>query len=429
MLYVKNKMFQKIKDNHLYNFIFRVISILFISSLIWIFLIKYYYEEQISNKVQNTMITHKQKIKLLVNKNYLNFENKVTQSDNLKKKLENIDKENEVEYLIFYNEKKSIISEYKKDNSFQNIKSLIKSFDTLTFNTKHLLIPYSKEKGYLFHQSFIEIDKKKIYYKVLIKLNKETFNKIKQDISDTLIIIAITIFIVFISIFPLIYTQYKSMLTKQKELIQSNINILIALGNAVAKRDSDTNEHNYRVTYYSIKLAENLKLEKKKIKSLIKGSFLHDIGKIAISDTILLKPSKLTEQEFEIMKTHVVHGVDIVKNITWLKDAQKVILNHHEKVDGTGYPNNKTANDIPIEAKIFSVVDVFDALTSKRPYKKPIDAKKSFEIIKSEINTHFDEDIVNNFETIYQELYLCLENKTKEELSDIFYITLKPYFY
>jgi len=429
MLYVKNKMYQKIKNNHLYNFIFRIILILFISSFIWIFLIKYYYEEQISTKLQEEMNTHKQKIKLLLNKNYLNSEKKVKQFDSFKEEVKKIDKKKEVEYLIFYDDKKSIISKYEKEDSFKEIKTLINNFNKLTLKTKHSLIPYSKEKGYLFHQSFIKIDNKKIYYKILVKLNKETLNKIKKDISDTLIIIAITIFIVFISIFPLIYTQYKSMLKKQKELIQSNINTLKSLGNAIAKRDSDTSEHNYRVTYYSIKIAQELGLSKNKIKSLIKGAFLHDIGKIAISDNILLKPSKLTDEEFEIMKTHVNSGVDIVKDDPWLSDAINVILNHHEKVDGTGYPNNLKYKDIPIEARIFAVADVFDALTSKRPYKEAYSVEKSFEIIKNGSSSHFDQNIVKIFENIYFKIYNNISNKNKKELEKIFNDILKPYFY
>ena len=145
-----------------------------------------------------------------------------------------------------------------------------------------------------------------MYYKAIVELDKATQLAIKKDIRETLFIIII----VFLSIFPLVYSQYKSMLEKQKELMQSNINTLISLGNAIAKRDSDTSEHNYRVTYYSIKIAQRMNLNKELIQSLIKGAFLHDIGKIAISDTILLKPGKLTSEEFSIMKTHVTSGLD-----------------------------------------------------------------------------------------------------------------------
>ena len=219
------------------------------------------------------------------------------------------------------------------------------------------------------------------------------------------------------------------MLKKQKELIQSNINTLISLGNAIAKRDSDTNEHNYRVTYYSLKIAQEMKLSKTKIKSLIKGAFLHDIGKIAISDNILLKPAKLTDEEFEIMKTHVTQGVDIVKNDPWLSDAINVILNHHEKVDGSGYPNKLKGKDIPIEARIFAVADVFDALTSKRPYKEPFSLEKSINILKQDSGTHFDKEVVDIFEKIYIQTYNKISNIKDEELEKIFHESLKPYFF
>ncbi len=106
-------------------------------------------------------------------------------------------------------------------------------------------------------------------------------------------------------IFPLIYIAYKQLSKNRVELLKSNLQILNALGNAVALRDSDTNEHNYRVTIYAVNLAQKLALDKNEIKKLIKGAFLHDVGKIGISDNILLKKNKLSLEEFEIMKGHV----------------------------------------------------------------------------------------------------------------------------
>lgn len=263
---------------------------------------------------------------------------------------------------------------------------------------------------------------------MLFPLDEKSVQLIDQDIQYTIFIVIITVILIVISTLPLVVMQYKKLINSKNELLEANFSILLSLGNAIAKRDSDTNDHNYRVAYYSIKIAEALHLPKKQIQSLIKGAFLHDIGKIAISDNILLKPSKLTIEEFKIMKTHVNHGVDIIENISWLENAKDVILYHHEKVNGEGYPLRVKDNEIPLNAKIFAVADVFDALSSKRPYKKAFSIDESFHIIKKDINKHFDEKIVSTFELIYRQAYADIHEKNSKELKDIFYKIFKMYF-
>jgi len=313
----------------------------------------------------------------------------------------------------------------------KNIKleKLLKRFDKTSTSMEYRLLPLSKDEVYIYYQASISVDSDEFFINLLMSLDKDTLELMNGEIEATLFIVFITIFIVFISTFPIIYSQYKKLISKNTDLIKSNINTIIALGNAIAKRDSDTYEHNYRVTYYSIKIAEKMNLTKEQIKILIKGAFLHDVGKIGISDNILLKPDKLTKEEFEIMKTHVKHGSEIVEGIPWLEEADKIILNHHEKVDGSGYPNAKSGDDIPIEARIFAVADVFDALTSQRPYKKPFSLEKSIEILKDDSGTHFDIDVVYAFEEIYLEIFNAMDNKSPKELEDIFHKTLKPYFF
>ena len=166
------------------------------------------------------------------------------------------------------------------------------------------------------------------------------------------------------------------------QLFKANIGMLETLGNLIAKRDSDTSSHNYRVTVYSIQIAQELQLDDNTVRGLIKGAFLHDLGKIAISDNILLKPSKLTPYEFEIMKTHVSHGAEVVKGYDWLIDALDVVQYHHERFDGSGYLKGLKGEDIPLNARIFSIADVFDALTSHRPYKKAFSYDKSIDILE-----------------------------------------------
>jgi HD-GYP domain-containing protein (c-di-GMP phosphodiesterase class II) len=131
--------------------------------------------------------------------------------------------------------------------------------------------------------------------------------------------------------------------------------------------------------------------------SLIKGAFLHDVGKIAISDNILLKPGKLTFDEFEIMKTHVLHGSEIIRSYEWLSDAVDVVLHHHEKFDGCGYPHGLRGDQIPLNARIFALADVFDALTSRRPYKEPVPVGVSLECMAEDAGSHFDPELFRIF--------------------------------
>ena len=155
---------------------------------------------------------------------------------------------------------------------------------------------------------------------------------------------------------------------------------------------------------------------------------MHDIGKIAISDAILLKSDKLTNDEFEKMKTHTIKGVEIIQNNPWLKDTKEIILYHHEKVDGSGYPYGLKGDEIPYITRIFTVADVFDALTSNRPYKKSFSLEESMKIIRDDARTHFDKEIIDVFEEIYEKMYYDISDKSSKELKNIFYQKIKPYF-
>ena len=189
------------------------------------------------------------------------------------------------------------------------------------------------------------------------------------------------------------------------DLLNSNLETIEVLGSAIAKRDSDTDAHNYRVTVYAVRLAEAVGLEQKKIRGLIKGAFLHDVGKIGVRDSILLKPGRLDRDEYEIMKTHVKHGLDIVKRSAWLNDATDVVGYHHEKFNGEGYFENLAGEKIPIAARIFAIADVFDALTSERPYKKAFSLEQAISILKEGKETHFDPQLLDAFIDIAPDLY------------------------
>jgi len=185
---------------------------------------------------------------------------------------------------------------------------------------------------------------------------------------------------------------------------------LQVLGSAIAKRDSDTDAHNYRVTIYSVHLAEASHADSALVRRLIKGAFLHDVGKIGVRDDVLLKPGRLDAQEFETMKTHVTHGMDIIARSEWLQDAGEVIGDHHEKYDGAGYRHGLQGEAIPLTARIFAVADVFDALTSERPYKKPMAVEESLAILRQGAGKHFDPGLVARFATVAGALHARFGN-------------------
>lgn len=205
-------------------------------------------------------------------------------------------------------------------------------------------------------------------------------------------------------------------------LLDANLETLQAFGSAIAKRDSETDAHNFRVTIYAVRLAEAVGLKAGRIRMLIKGAFLHDIGKIAIRDHILLKPGKLDADEFEVMKTHVRHGLDIISHCQWLRDASDVVGNHHEKFDGSGYNSGLKAQEIPLAARIFAIVDVFDALTSARPYKLPFSYEESIDYLQREAGKHFDPELLDIFVGIVEPLYHRFarhEEYARNELAEI----------
>jgi HD-GYP domain-containing protein (c-di-GMP phosphodiesterase class II) len=209
---------------------------------------------------------------------------------------------------------------------------------------------------------------------------------------------------------------------KGREVLDSHISMMEALGRAIAKRDSDTGAHNYRVAWISASIAEQMGIAGSAMQSLIAGSFLHDVGKIGIPDAILLKPGKLDEAEFVIMRTHVAQGEEIVTGMGWLDGANAVVAGHHEKWNGSGYPRRLEGENIPLSARIFAVADVFDALCSKRPYKEPMGFDAAMAILDKDTGSHFDPGVMAVFRPmarpIFDRLVSCSERDTKKLLEE-----------
>jgi len=191
------------------------------------------------------------------------------------------------------------------------------------------------------------------------------------------------------------------------EVIKSaSLETIILLSRAAEYRDEDTGAHIQRMSHYAEAIARQMRLDAGMVETILYASPMHDIGKIGIPDRILLKPAKLDRDEWEIMKQHAAIGAGILKgsDTEFITLGRIIALTHHEKWDGSGYPVGLKASAIPLAGRITAIADVFDALTSKRPYKEPFSLDKSFSIIKEERDRHFDPDVVDAFLKIENEI-------------------------
>ena len=196
-----------------------------------------------------------------------------------------------------------------------------------------------------------------------------------------------------------------------RDIEQSYADTLDALGAAIDLRDGQTSGHSRRVALCSINILSRLQGAAAQLKTLMMGAFLHDVGKLAIPDAILLKPDVLTDKERKTMERHVQIGYDLVKRIPFLADAAEIILTHHERWDGKGYPRGLKGDEIPLNARIFAVADALDAMTSDRPYR----LASSFNDARNEIErlagTQFDSQVVAVFLSIPDETWEGLRER------------------
>jgi response regulator RpfG family c-di-GMP phosphodiesterase len=165
---------------------------------------------------------------------------------------------------------------------------------------------------------------------------------------------------------------------------------LEALGAAIDPRDSPTAGHSRRVFLYSMELAKSIGGLEQEIRSIAMGAWLHDIGKLAIPDRVLLKPGPLTDSQWEIMRRHARIGYELVKSISFLAGAAGIVLTHHERFDGSGYPQKMKGDEIPFGARIFAVADTHDAMTSDRPYRAALPLQAARDVIERGSGTLFD---------------------------------------
>ncbi len=183
-----------------------------------------------------------------------------------------------------------------------------------------------------------------------------------------------------------------------------------ALATAIDSRDHYTGGHSYMVTQYSLAIAKEMGFDAERLELVRVAGLLHDIGKIGISDAVLNKPGKLTDEEMGVIKAHPILGRMIIESIEALKPAARIVYHHHEHYDGSGYPEGIKGEDIPLESRILQVADIFHALTSDRIYRKAMPLEKAISIIREETGTNIDPEIGKIFLRLIEDKKFRLEN-------------------
>ncbi len=209
----------------------------------------------------------------------------------------------------------------------------------------------------------------------------------------------------------------KDLASAHQALYDSRMQIVRKLGLAAEYRDNETGLHIIRMSKMAAALGEAAGMKETETKLLLNASPMHDIGKIGIPDKVLLKPGKLNAEEWEIMKTHAQIGADILatENSDLLGMAHDIALTHHEKFDGSGYPNKLIGKNIPLVGRITAIADVFDALTSERPYKKAWPIDEAIDYIKDQKGQHFDPELVDIFLSIIDHIIYIREKHSEPE--------------
>lgn len=218
----------------------------------------------------------------------------------------------------------------------------------------------------------------------------------------------------------MVSTRTSRLRATMQDLERSYDVTLEAMGAALDLRDAETEGHSRRVTAYTVALARAIGIDAEQLSIIARGAFLHDIGKIAIPDCILLKPGKLTPEEREIMRRHCDRGYEMVRKIPFLREAAEIVYAHQETFSGSGYPRGLRGEEIPLGARIFAIADALDAITSDRPYRKGRSfAEASLEIARCR-GDQFDPRIVDVFLRIPESLWIELRQRVEQGVCGIF---------
>src|SRR5881296_57794 len=227
-------------------------------------------------------------------------------------------------------------------------------------------------------------------------------------------------------VFPVVYWIYRSYQTylnrleaqkkHAEEIAALHLRTIEALSLAIEAKDHTTHDHLRRVQVYAIEIAKDLGVDEAQLNAIRAASMLHDIGKLAVPENILSKPGRLTPEEFEKMKIHPIVGSEILDRVQFPYPVVPIVRSHHEKWDGSGYPNGLKREDIPIGARILSAVDCFDALASDRPYRQAMTPAEAMNNLSAEKGRSFDPRVVEVMERRYQELEMMVSSMETERL-------------
>ncbi|TBR16636.1 HD-GYP domain-containing protein, partial [bacterium] len=249
----------------------------------------------------------------------------------------------------------------------------IKGMDLIE-QTEHILNEVKEYGGNNVYSS-LDIKRKKIPAKIAKAETKEDISLLKKKIDK---------------------------LTKRSN--QNLIEAVFAFAKTIEVKDHYTGEHGEHIVYFATEIARELNLPKPEIENIKQAAILHDLGKVGISERILCKKAKLTQEEFNEIKKHPQIGVDIIRPIQFLHGIIPYILYHHERWDGRGYPSGLKGEEIPMGARIISVADVYHALTSNRPYRKAYSREEALKIIKEGSGSQFDPKVVAVFLKIIKKI-------------------------
>lgn len=253
-----------------------------------------------------------------------------------------------------------------------------------------------------------------LFFGLLITMLSVIFEAIsvyyKVSVSGLFVGIAILI-LLFINVIytihiirDIIKRQQQEELDKRKKNIEEmSLQLMQMLSTTIEAKDEYTKGHSHRVAEYSVLIARELGWNEKELSNLKNAAHLHDIGKIAIPDTILNKPSKLSEEEFSIIKKHTIIGANILKNISLIDHVQEIVRNHHERYDGNGYPDGLKGKEIPLHARIVTVADSYDAMSSQRIYRNQLPPEKIIQELENNKGTQFDPEITDIFLKLLRE--------------------------
>jgi putative nucleotidyltransferase with HDIG domain len=210
--------------------------------------------------------------------------------------------------------------------------------------------------------------------------------------------------VLYLTLFGIVRRASRTIVAQQRDLrrytaeLEASYNKTIAsLAAAVDARDASTEQHSARVTDLAVELGRWLGLSDEKLQQLRRGALLHDVGKIGVADAILRKPGSLTEAEWQEMRRHPEIGYRILSSVSFLEDALPVVLHHHERWDGSGYPRRLAGEEIPLLARLFAVIDAYDAITSDRPYRAGASHREAVVRLEAGAGTHFDPAMVEAF--------------------------------